>query len=91
MDPNRTLSTALAALADWQAVHDGFAEQTDPTELEALTSLAESFEALDGWIRSGGFLPDAWSVEDALQQPEQDTEYEALLARRVEITEAEGS
>jgi len=37
--------------------------EADVDEDDAV-ALAESVQALDGWIRGGGFLPDAWSDDD---------------------------
>lgn len=55
MDPNAALRNALAAIAAY--------EQSSPDSAEyhaALNALVDSFQALDGWLTSGGFLPDAW-------------------------------
>ena len=54
MDPNETLEQLRKLFADEE-------EATSPH----LTALAfeearDLFQALDGWIASGGFLPDAW-------------------------------
>ena len=49
MDPNATLATLRTLTTD--ALHGN--------EVDAF-ELAEAFDALDGWIGKGGFLPDAW-------------------------------
>jgi hypothetical protein len=59
MDPNATLAEirrlAAAALSGEYAIGDmdGVA-----------TELAEYVTALDEWVATGGFLPDAWRQED---------------------------
>jgi hypothetical protein len=52
MDPN----TALLTLRE--AVRDYFANGRDAVMLD---DLAEHFDALDGWLSHGGFLPAAWN------------------------------
>lgn len=56
MDPNTALANARTAArliladADADASHSALADE-----------LAEAFEALDGWLSRGGFLPDSWT------------------------------
>ena len=53
MDPD----TALADLRDIvDEVHNG----TVDSHTDAMISMAELFDGLDGWISKGGFLPSAW-------------------------------
>lgn len=51
MDPNETLRTAQ--LAAKRVLNDG-ADAADAHQL------AEAFDALDSWLRNGGFLPEQW-------------------------------
>jgi len=57
MDPNEALRRARAALARID-------ESITPTEGD-IGDLANAFEALDGWLTGGGFLPDAWKAPHA--------------------------
>lgn len=74
MDPNEALRNARAALSAHLAADKNpviargldrtlsEAEQNGFNELLlAAATLAEAFEALDGWLSSGGFPPDAWA------------------------------
>lgn len=60
MDPNETLNrmrTITSREAEWDNL--------------TLAELAELFEAMDGWLTRGGFLPEAWcspSTELAAQR-----------------------
>lgn len=56
MDPNKALKKARAALAKVRAWQDEEGE----TSPEAAEDLVDAFEALDGWLSKGGFLPQAW-------------------------------
>jgi len=59
MDPEQALRDARAALAMIRS------ETTDTQGIaEATDELADAFEALDGWLSKGGFLPIAWSKVD---------------------------
>lgn len=49
MDPDETLKSARAA-----------AERVHASSDDAAIELAEAFEALDGWLSKGGFLPADW-------------------------------
>jgi hypothetical protein len=53
MDPNQALADILAQLRTMQYT-DG------DTWDDSARQLAESVEALDGWLTMGGFLPDRW-------------------------------
>lgn len=54
MDPNAALESMRAAVREYWASTD-----SGPVN-PAADALAEYFDALDGWISKGGFLPDAW-------------------------------
>jgi hypothetical protein len=57
MDPNQALLNARDAARDLRSHIDrGNASPADLVE-----ELVEAFEALDGWISGGGFLPSDWS------------------------------
>jgi hypothetical protein len=55
MDPNATLAMLRSLV---RKVQDS---NMDTHPLDRLDQFAEHFEALDEWIESGGFLPDAWT------------------------------
>lgn len=52
MDPNETLRLIRATIAE---MRDG-----ELPSMHAADVLAELFEALDGWLIKGGFLPREW-------------------------------
>jgi hypothetical protein len=56
MDPDKTLRTAQ--LAARRVLNDGISE-------EDARQLAEAFDALDTWLRDGGFLPEQWQRNPA--------------------------
>ena len=58
MDPNEALKNARAALAMIRA-------RPISTEDGAYEQFTDAFEALDGWLSKGGFLPDAWELESS--------------------------
>lgn len=68
MDPNQALADALdLATKILNESDDGAKNTTEHDEQMTILAdrmcahdLAESFAALDGWIRSGGFLPRDW-------------------------------
>lgn len=63
MDPNEALKNARAALAALRTRLDDGEEPTSDTDAEVADhagDLADAFEALDGWLSKGGFLPAAW-------------------------------
>lgn len=64
MDPNEALKLARAAVQDYRDNH--------PAN-DAADALAEAFEALDGWLSKGGFLPAAWAKRDTV--PVDDPEF----------------
>jgi hypothetical protein len=55
MDPNAALENARVAILS-------LAEPTDDDDeaWDMVQQLTDAFEALDGWLTKGGFLPDAW-------------------------------
>lgn len=64
MDPNETLERARRAAArirELQDKDDLTKEEVEEHEQEH-ENLVEHFEALDGWLSRGGFLPGAWNV-----------------------------
>jgi hypothetical protein len=63
MDPNAALKDLRAAIAevDNELSADEGAGLLDPFgEKDHLRDLVESFQALDGWLSRGGFLPFDW-------------------------------
>lgn len=66
MDPNTNLKEQLELAHEINQISD--ACQADGTLSDAqmkgivqrAEALAERVEALDGWLRKGGFLPQAW-------------------------------
>ncbi len=62
MDPNENLKEQLELVKEILA--EGGCDEPDMQEMEHKSiRLAELIEALDGWIRKGGFLPKAWAGE----------------------------
>lgn len=57
MDPNAALAKAREALVRFE---EAYREQTTE-EIIAAEDLADAFEALDGWLSRGGFLPEGWA------------------------------
>jgi hypothetical protein len=55
MDPNACIEQILLALKDVQ-----YGNETEQ-DISVYT-VCELFEALDGWLSSGGFLPDRWKT-----------------------------
>jgi hypothetical protein len=55
MDPNEALAGMRTLVAQVDAD-----EVADP--LAHLDAMATQFEALDDWLRTGGFLPGAWAI-----------------------------
>jgi hypothetical protein len=68
VDPNANLIEQRAIVANVHAIVDACPLSGEYTreQLEALAEyaarLAELAEALDGWIKAGGFLPDSWEL-----------------------------
>jgi hypothetical protein len=58
MDPNETLAQIRNYRWRVEMAIDAGTNFEDLQELAA--GLAERVDALDNWIRNGGFLPDAW-------------------------------
>lgn len=54
MDPDKALRNARAAA--YEIMRDSL-----PAPTQEAADLCEAFEALDGWLRAGGFLPAAWA------------------------------
>jgi hypothetical protein len=63
MDPNEALRNAREALSRMR--HElSFSQARDWNTIEEKAEdLADAFEALDGWLSKGGFLPSAWAPE----------------------------
>lgn len=62
MDPNVTLQELRWGFEDLlrDLTNDDYA--TSPKVLEeSIERLEQHFDALDGWLRRGGLLPDDWS------------------------------
>lgn len=55
MDPDATLAEAREALIGFQTHSDR------DLWIKAAIRVAEAFEALDGWLTKGGFLPADWA------------------------------
>lgn len=56
MDPNEAHAILVGLVESaWEMERQGL-----PVS-DGLSSFAEHFEALDGWLRKGGVRPDAWS------------------------------
>lgn len=56
MDPNKTLQHLLGLVKDAHNVDS----MSDHETRDMLVDFATSFEALDEWIHSGGFVPERW-------------------------------
>jgi hypothetical protein len=59
MDPNEALKYAREALEEYRISQGGFDNAGERSD--AADSLSSAFEALDGWLSKGGFLPEAWA------------------------------
>ena len=55
MDPNEALRLARGVVEKFHQPDDD-----SETDLEDLRRLVEAFDALDGWLSRGGFLPEEW-------------------------------
>ena len=60
MDPEQALKNARKAVRDWHHADGDDADRL--TDIGA--QLVDAFQALDGWLSAGGFLPIAWSKVD---------------------------
>jgi hypothetical protein len=56
MDPNKALSEILQLQSEYNNSHD------PERRNEIVHELFNSFNALDYWLRFGGFLPDRWDT-----------------------------
>ena len=74
MDPNATLD-ALLALTTAVA-----AKQEDGKASTSEVDMAERIEALDRWLRQGGFLPERWA-RSYMKLPTSQKEYAAEMSR----------
>lgn len=67
MDPNMALHELRELVTQVQATTDTVTIAGAREDLEKLAriapDLAEAFDALDGWLTKGGFLPHAWSEQ----------------------------
>lgn len=69
MDPNANLKEQRELVKQINAIQDACSEEGKFTRLQecelvdAGLRLAELVEALDNWIRNGGFKPTAWTGE----------------------------
>ena len=61
MDPEQALRDARSACQRYNAACKNPGD-TNRRELAA-ANLVDAFEALDGWLSKGGFLPKAWNTE----------------------------
>lgn len=61
MDPDQALENARHALATLLATEDMCDALPDEELFKASRNLAEAFEALDGWLSKGGYLPADWT------------------------------
>ena len=59
MDPDEALKKAREALVLYNRRYND-----KGTGLSEANDLADAFEALDGWLSKGGFLPDDWRRKD---------------------------
>lgn len=58
MDPNQTLQEIREFIVAYNTLPDRTPEYRFA---ELLDDIATRFEALDGWLSTGGFLPDSWT------------------------------
>jgi hypothetical protein len=65
MDPQAALNYARKAASDILDDMD-HERATDPDDVQRL---AESFQALDGWLSKDGFLPSDWQSDDEKTHP----------------------
>lgn len=57
MDPDAALLALRTAITEAQDAADG---DSNDEEIEAWQTVGELFDALDEWLRAGGFLPKEW-------------------------------
>ena len=73
MDPNASLMEMLKLAQDVEDTSSADVRSLEPDKaidtavevLHAAARLSSLVEALDGWIRSGGCLPEAWARKSA--------------------------
>ena len=58
MDPNETYRDLIRAWSEFQQ----YRERAHTDAFYAAERMADAVEALDTWIRGGGFLPSAWGA-----------------------------
>lgn len=66
MDPDVTLARIRDAIVSAHVAADG---DSNDEEIEAWQSVGELFEALDGWLSSGGFPPKGWAPRPTIPLP----------------------
>lgn len=62
MDPDEALAALRAMCAQWRGLEPTRQMREGDDRAEALV---EQFEALDGWLTGGGFLPKPWAPYSA--------------------------
>ena len=83
MNPNEALKDAREALKNVLG-----ARGREHTNMEALDKLADAFEALDGWMSRGGFLPTEWAKGEEVMPGRLSThEFTPEQVQRVEKVE----
>lgn len=79
MDPEEALKNAREAL-------DVLRGSVDNNELEAASAdLADAFEALDGWLSKGGFLPTAWASPETRDKAAYERGMRAAMAEAMRL------
>lgn len=65
MDPNATYGIlrfhVTQLIEQLQEIEDGERYMTSSEMLDTADTVAEAFDALDGWLKQGGFYPEAWA------------------------------
>jgi hypothetical protein len=61
MDPNATLEQLRQAVQRYRDWQDNGDVDSALEAVQAGEDMADLFDALDGWMGSGGFLPAAWA------------------------------
>lgn len=61
MDPNETLAKLRQLVIDMDAIEESGEDPDEPGEYLRIASEATTlFDALDGWMAKGGFMPSEW-------------------------------
>jgi hypothetical protein len=60
MDPNAALAALRAQMQELSRLLAGLDVLATTHVEDAAAEVVEAFEALDGWLTGGGFLPQAW-------------------------------